>query len=299
MSKKIKSETSWKHDLTIESFRDEEVKVKAYKAGYKEFDKNGNLLCEINYDSRGDLNEKYLFSYDENSKLIEEIIYFDEEEIAERITYERNSKGQIIKSYNHYLDDTFDTIEYIYDGKKLIKKITIDSDGDTDSIENFTYEGDNLILFEKLDDENELVERNSYKFDQNGKELENSKWNAEDDQEISVKIFYNEEGDKNKAHQFNNKKQLVAIVDFEYDSKGNINKVIEESQRGKSILNLTHNENAQVVIQEELNGQGEINHRVERKYDDDGNVLVSKVTINRHGQGINEDYTIEFKYEFF
>ncbi|MCF8299199.1 MAG: hypothetical protein K9J13_16745 [Saprospiraceae bacterium] len=299
MTKKIKTETSWKHDLTINSFHDEEVVEKAYKSAYKEYDENGNTICDITYDRQGGIAEKYLFKYDENGNLIEEIIYFDEEEIVERISYERNSEGEILKEFNHYLDDTYDTTEYMYENGKIIKKVTTDSDGDSDGYEQFVYDGDKLLLFEKFDDENELIEKNSYRFDENGNEIENSKWNKEDDAEIIVKTLYNEAGQKNKIQQYNNKKQLVAIVSFEYSDKGVINKVIEEGRNGKTILNLIHDEKGNVIVQEELAANDEINHRVERKYDDDSNVLQSKVQINRHGQGINEDYTIEFKYEFY
>ena len=78
-----------------------------------------------------------------------------------------------------------------------------------------------------------------------------------------------------------------------------VNKVIEENKQAKSVLNLTHDGNNNVIVQEELNANGDINHRVERKYDDENNMIESKVAINRHGQGRNEDYTIEIKYEFF
>ncbi len=299
MAKKIKTETSFKHDLTIDSFHDEEVQVKAHKTSFKEYDKNQNLVCEINYESSGEINEKYLFKYNDKGHLVEEIIYYDEEEIAERITYERNSDGVILKEYNHYLDETFDTTECFYEGKQIIKKLTTDSDGNTDDLEKFKYENENLVLFEKYNNENKLVEKNSFQYDEKGNETKIIKWNEIDEFEVTQTIFYNEAGLKNKIHKYNHLEQLVEIVNLEYDDKGNAIKVTEEGQNGKLILYLTYDKHGNVIEQQEQDAQGEINHKVERKYDEDNNLIESKVAINRHGQGINLNYTIETKYEFF
>ena len=50
---------------------------------------------------------------------------------------------------------------------------------------------------------------------------------------------------------------------------------------------------------EEFNANNETNSRVERKFDEDSNILESKGFIDMHSMGINQNYILKYKYEFF
>ena len=43
----------------------------------------------------------------------------------------------------------------------------------------------------------------------------------------------------------------------------------------------------------------ELNHRVERTYDEEGNMLTSHVFINGHGRNLNQHYLERIEYIFF
>ena len=299
MAKIIKSETSLKYDYTIESFQAEEVELKAYKSSYREYDKNGNLIIDINYESSGDINEKYILNYDGNGFLIEKEIFFDENEIAEKLIYERDEKGKLLKVLKHYSEGSIDTIFYKYDKDNLIEKSTVDSDGDEDEKEIFKYKNGKIVSEEKLDSDNELVEKNTYKFDEKGNLTEKNSLNSEDDKKVKLEYFYTKNGEQEKILYYNDSNQLIAKSMYKYNEAGKIIQLIEEGQNHKSILKLEYDKNGNVKKQEEYGDENQLNNSIERKFDNENNLLESKVSINKHGLGINDDYVIKIEYEFF
>ncbi|MBN3035568.1 MAG: hypothetical protein JW861_08270, partial [Bacteroidales bacterium] len=60
-----------------------------------------------------------------------------------------------------------------------------------------------------------------------------------------------------------------------------------------------YDENGNGVLQEEKNPEGEVVQRVERTYDDDGNVTESDVFIHLRERGYSRKYRLVYTYTFW
>jgi hypothetical protein len=49
----------------------------------------------------------------------------------------------------------------------------------------------------------------------------------------------------------------------------------------------------------ESDDNGELNHRIIRKFNENNNLAEVLVTIDRHGRGLNQNYMIQYLYEYF
>ena len=62
---------------------------------------------------------------------------------------------------------------------------------------------------------------------------------------------------------------------------------------------LTYDDKGNMISQLESNEAGELNHRILRKFDENNNLIEIAVTIDRHGMGLNQNYSIHYSYEYF
>ena len=300
MNNSIKIESIYKIDVIIQNINSKELDVTKNKYSYKENDKDGNTTLEINYDAFGTIAEKIVRKFDDRKFLVEEIYYDEGEEIAERKTYERNDDGTIKFEFTHYLDNSFDTLSYQYDGEKnVVSKILKDDEGFVESNEKFEYKNNKLVKKVVYDDNNKLIEELIYRYDENGNVLEYS--NKEKDKYNNYRIVdeYDEKNNRVKSLKYNFNNKLVQISTYLFDEKNRAVKVINEDQNGITTTHLKYDDNDHLIFQEELNANDEINSSVERKYDESGNILQSKVFIDMHGMGMNQNYILKYEYEFF
>ena len=97
----------------------------------------------------------------------------------------------------------------------------------------------------------------------------------------------------------NSNNVLIAKNLFKEDEKGQIIEIIEEDQFHKNTTVIDYDEKGNMIEQTESNAAGEINNRLLRKFDENGNISEVAVTIDRHGQGLNQNYVIQYRYDFF
>lgn len=298
MSKKIKSTTLTKYDYLAKNIHAEEIEVKGWKYSYTEFDDKGNTTLEIKYDLNGKVEDKTKNKYDKHGYLVEEVTYLDGREIAEHKTYERDAEGNIIKAFKHYNDGTKDTIEYEYnpDGE-LIKKTIIDSYGEVEAIETFKFKNGNIILNEKYEYD-ELMSKDIFVYDEKGNITENEKW-TEDDGSVKFKSFYNENNNMVKELIYNKDEKLVAKSEYSYNNNNKITEVVEETPHGTNITKIKYDDKGNAIAQVEINKAGEVNNSVERKFNENNDVIETKVFIDFHGRDINQEYVLKYEYKYF
>ncbi len=296
--RKIKSSTLYKHDYVAENIKAEEPEVKGSKYSHSEFDKNGNMILEIKYDSSGKIEDKYENKYDEKGNLIEEISYLDKNEIAEHKTYERDEKGKIIKSFVHYQDGTKDTIEYKYDAmQNLTEKITVDSYGEIEAKETAKYKDGKLILKEKYE-YNELMKKETFELDNSGNITEHNVWSVEE-KNVTFRNTFDEKGNLLEQRQYDKKEKLTGKAGYTYNDNGKLIIITEETPYGQNTTKITYNERGNAIEQIETNKEDEVNNSVGRKFNESNNVIETKVFINFHGQGINQQYVLKYEYKYF
>jgi hypothetical protein len=298
MSKKIKSVTLYKYDIINHNKSGNEARPKGKKHSYTEMDEKGNLLLEIKYDDAEEIEEKYVYTFDEVNKLVEEISYLSENEIAEHKTYEYNPEGILVKAFKHYADGSKDIIQYHYDQLGNLNTITTtDSDNETEAKEVLEWQNKNLTKKEVYEFD-ELVLKESRTHDKQGNRTEEIRWTPEDGN-TRTEFFYNDNNDLIKNLTYNNEEKLISKTLYSYDDKGKLVLADYESVRSKNTTTIIYDDNGNAIEQTETNGSGEINNRAIRKFNDRNEVIETSVIIDLHGSGINQEYILNYDYEYF
>ena len=215
----------------------------------REYDRDGNEIKWIRYDSDGSIGNWDEHEYDKNGNQTKGIYYDSDGSISHRYEYEYDSQGNIIKEISCDIDgNTGSWSEYEYDSHgNQIKMIRYDSDGRI----NYGYE---------------------YEYDSRGNEIK--------------KVRYDIDGNISgwRESEYDNRENLIKYVDYdsdgnrsswwecEYDNRGNIVKAInydgdgkiyywgelEYDSRGYEIKSVDYNEDGKVTSksERELNAAG-------------------------------------------
>lgn len=295
MKKKIKSTTMYRVSFVYVS-PDSDPKTATSKYSYSEYDNEGHLLTNIKYNDEQEIEEKIVNKYDEKGRLLEELSYLDEDEVAENKAYEWNEAGQIEKAYKIYQDGEKDTILYKRNEQgKLIEKITIDSYNEEESREIIEYEGEK-VKSRKVFEYDELMQEESYLFDEGGNMVEHNKWTMEEE-DARYKNLFDEKGNLLETHKYNLKEELLskAVYVFENDKLVSIN---ESGPRSNSKTTLSYDEHGNAIGQEEVNKAGRVDNRAVRKYNENQDVLESEVWIFYHGKAPDQHYILKYEYTY-
>jgi len=297
MTKKIKSITVFKsdHQAGKPAVANED---KGYKYSFAEMNANGDVILDMKYNTAGVADEKSIRLFNENGQLIEEFYYIQEDEIADHSTYQTDENGNIIREVKHYADGTKDTIDYSYDLQgNILEKITTDSENEVEAKEIYTYQNNKLT--EKKEYEfGELVGKESIRYDDSGKSIENSKWQM-DGESHRNKYTWDESGRLEKILTYNKANKLIAKILYSYNDGNKATEIEEETLHGRTITTLRYDEHGNVVEQTETNREGGINNTVSRKFNEQNDVIETRVFIDLHGTGINQEYTLKYEYEYF
>jgi len=269
-------------------------------SSFTEYDKDGHTLTEITYMSSGIVEQKWEYKYNDKGLLIEEILINDEDIVDEKKAYEYNNKDQRVKEFLIYQDESYDTTEYIYDDEgNLLEKITVDSDGALESRKEMKYENSKMICEISYDAESNILNKVNYKHDEKGNEIEITRFNAGENKTIRTEFVFNEEGKRVETLTYNSKEELIARSEYEEDNKGQLIKSIEEDRFNYSSTTIAYDERGNITEQLETNKAGELNSRINRKFDENNNLIEVAVTIDRHGKALNQNYVILYQYEYY
>ena len=263
------------------------------------YDKNGNLIKEINYNPPGVVDQIVAYKYDQNNRLIDESCFDDEEELLEKTIFEWGPNGHKTKAVKHYQDGSFDTTTYKFDANnKLIEKECVDDENEAESKDVFTYQGDLLTEHINYDEDGDIAERTSFIFEQ-GKKIEERHWESSDQAENLKKFQYDEDGNLLKELYYNPSGQLIKKTEYISYQDGLMTEFVDEDPYGKVTTKLQYDENRNIIFQEQTNGKGELNHRIERVFDEHQRVLETNTFVNVHGRGVNLSFREIHQYELF
>jgi antitoxin component YwqK of YwqJK toxin-antitoxin module len=204
--------------------------ITRYKAAERELDEHGNVVAERFFDENEALSREVKRAVDEQGRVTEVLEHFDA--IDQRFTYEYEGEGEkVLKEFQHYDDGTAETT-------------------------NFTWEGENLVLKLKIDDDNEEAVREVLIYDEKGRlqEVEKYEWGNKSfsieyefdaDNNISKEVFadgedyienevahaYNEAGKPVTAVTTDSKDVVVRQQAHEYDERGLCVRTVETYSR--------------------------------------------------------------------
>ncbi len=300
MTKTVKSLTIIKKDTVLPSVSSNELTEKEHIFSKTEYNEKGQILTEINYNNDGEIEHTYSYNYDDDGFLIEEMLVENDDEIIERKTFEPDEKKNIKKEYRHYLDKTYDTIDYIYnDHGNLIEKISYDYDGNVELRELFDYKNGKLIKETIFDEDTNIISEKTIKYDDKERVTGIENYDSIEETRFKKVTEYDEKGYRKELLTYNSSDQLIERIQFKYENDGRMVQVVEEDTRKKNTINMQYDKNGNVVCKEEFDKNGKLINKVERTFDDNNRVLEAHAFMEIAERNIIKNYTLKYDYEFY
>ncbi len=301
MDKKIKRLTVYRTNLVLNSAADDEPSLKEFIVSESHYEPVfGKLLKETQYNESGQVDQVMAYSYNENGFVTSEELLEADGSILEKKTWQPGTEGRIAREFVHYADGSADRIEYEYDEMgRVIKKVRFDEDDLIESVELFDYEADRLSREALLGSKGEMLAETIFTFNESGKVHELISNNAEEDIWVRKVYRYNEAGQPVSVTTFNKHGEPVARITYENDELGRPRQITEENRRQKNTVEMEYNERGEIIFQEEKDLNGEVTNRIERIYDSGGFLAESQILVRNFQQGISRQYTLRNEYFFF
>ncbi len=297
---KIKESLVYKKDLVLKSASDDELEELEYLFAKTQFNKDGKVINEKQYNASGQLMQEYIYKYNESGFLVEEILQEEDGMIAVHKTWEVDDKGKILREFHHYMDETYDTLTFFYDDQgKPIKKETIDPDGDLESIEQLTWDGDHITQVLMQDADGDVLSEKKTRYDDQGNIIEVEEYDGSVGESSKKEIEYYPSGNQKQVLTYNDSGQLVEKVQMKEDAEKRIVQVVEETTARKNTINFSFDGKGNIIHQEEFDRNGELAGKVNRVYDENNRLLSSKVFIRGDGRGLSRNYTLRQEYVYY
>ncbi len=287
-------------DLADERVKERLISETEYEARWNK------VVCERQYGSDGQLEQLCEYAYDDKGFLLREVLKEGDGEVMEEKSWEPDEQGRIARQFLHYADGSKDTVEHEYDADgKLVKKVTMDEDGEVEETEVFVYEGRRLIqesLYDGMVEYDELAEMEPlrevlYRYDDKGLLLEVHEQNLMEEDKRRRVNQYNEAGHRTEVLVYDGNDELVERIQLEPDEKGRPLTVTEETRRMKNTIHMRYNDRGLVDLQEEYDLKGNLISRVERTYDDEGFLLESRVEQSNVAMDVKQYYIVKQIHE--
>lgn len=296
-SPRVKETLVYKKEILLKSAAENQLDEHEYLFSRTVFNDKGKVVSEIHYDAEENIAQEYVFGYDNDGFLREELMKEDDGFVAEHKTYEPDEKGRIAKEMRHYMDGSFDTVTFSYNDQGLVsKKVTIDPDGDTESVEEFAYVNGFLAHYTLRDENGEILSERKMEYDEKGNPVEVYEYDGSEGISNRKEIAYFPSGNRKETLLYNDAGQLVEKTVMKENEKGQLIQAVEETHTKKNTINFTYDEAGNIVSQEEFDRNGELVSRVERTYDENQMLLSSDVFIHGAGRGPSRNYTLRQEY---
>ncbi|MFC2106726.1 hypothetical protein ACFLRY_00175 [Bacteroidota bacterium] len=299
MSKKVKSLIIRKFDYIVDEKGNAEIEEEGIVHSQTNYDEEGRILEELKFDGLGGIQEHYKKEYLQDGRIFKEISFDENDDILEEFeySYEDGKLNQITISYQ---DGSVDTENYIYDNDgKLLEKNLVTDEGDIESKSLFVYVDDKLVEEKSFGEEGELIMEKKMKYNEKGLLIDEQFSNAEEGEGFRIINIYDEKGNLVGVKRYDGEDQLAEIVSYKLDEKNRIISTAEESLQGAKNTQMQYDENDNMIFQEESDAHGNINHTVERTFNEDGNVARVDAFVNLRGMGPDQRYLLRYEYELF
>ena len=210
---KTKTETNYRYEKTADEYK----KVITHKRILK-YDERGNNIENALYDANDGLESKAIYKYNDKSKEIECANYGVNGKLIDMKTYKYDDKGNKVEWTWCLADGTLKAKWfYKYDSEdRLIEEVN--------STRKFIYTFDNngKLISESVYDANDKLQRQSiYKYDDKGKTLECT--NSDGNNKLIAKFLFKYDNNGNEIECFSSYSDstLTNKTIIKYDSKGN------------------------------------------------------------------------------
>jgi YD repeat-containing protein len=296
MSNKIKSETIYRYDHIPGEEIDLETEFDQVQS-YREFDEAENLVLEIAYTQNGDVTDKIEYRYSRDGLLVETIVFGEDDEILERKEVERETNGRINRELTHYLDGSTDIQEYFYNETGQLTGMRVkDDDDEIEYGEQYFYEGAKLVKVERRDGDGKLIftQEETYA---NGVISARKIWSAEEDEAFTLVVEFNAAGHRVQEMRYDGNEELIERNKYEEGGNGRVIRIIEENRQRMNTTEFSYDESGNVILQVETDLNGDLNHKVYRYYDPDGNPLITTVEAVMKPSGIVRAYSLVYRRE--
>lgn len=200
-------------------------------------------------------------TYDSEGNLLEETKFKRDGTIEQKVKNQYNDKGNVEKT--EALKDTGlgndrpNKIDYGYD------------------------EQGNLIESTSLNPDGSVLIKTKNKYDDTGKMTEMLTENASSDPRkkifIKLNLSYNEQGEVSKAEALDKDGNILSVIEYKYDSNGNLVEQINQVQGKQLRLLHTYDANGKALESTQLDEQGEVKSRTKNTYDDKGNNIEMEI----------------------
>lgn len=263
------------------------------------FDKNKNLIKEVSYNPPGLTEQTTAYKYDEQNRLIEECCYDADDDLLENTKFFWDGENRKIKEEKHYLDGSSDTTIFTYNKNgDLVEKVQTDDEDEVEAKEVFVYQDNLLLEHLKYGEDEELEEKKTFTIEE-GKSRTEIHWDGFEQTETKKEFRFTEDGRVEKELFFNSKGELTKKIEYLKFHKEFILEFMEEDQYHQNTTKLVYDEHNSVILQEQFNKEGQLNHRIERTFNQDRELTEVLTFVNSGGQGVNLHFKEVHKYEYF
>ena len=298
MKRKIISITTYRCDYLSGGVNDDHS-VKTFRSNFTAYNENEDITKEIHYSKEGDEESVNEYLYDSKGFMIEQQ-HFEDGELVEKITYDANSDGLIGKEFRHYLDSSFDTIEYEYNGLFLVRKTQFDSDMDIEHVEYFDWEKEKLVKECVKDANGELISEKKYVFDADYKNLlEFHLKDSNDGQALKTVYEYNENDIRTLVKVYDHKDRLLSRSSFLINEKNESVQIVEEDGLKTVNIYIEYDDRGNIIKQEDFNSDEVLIAKFEQTFDDDNLMIEYHAFVDKLGEGVNQNYNLTYDYEFY
>lgn len=299
MTGKIRREVATRYDYMIKSAFDEEVQEVSYPYLERDYSEDGNPLREVTFNIDGEIQEHMTYEYDSQGRRITMRNYLDDEEIIETVRYHYDKDDKPVSAIKEYADGSEETINYLYDNDgNLIGKVVLNEDGEIEEQELWRYENGHEVWYERREYD-EPVFREEQEYDSEGRAVVITLWEGDTDNTTVHKIFYNDEGQRNRIEKYNEAGRMMSVIEINAFENGEPLEVTETSDGSVNTGRYRYDDKGRMILQQDFNKNNELINEVARTYTEEGLIHTTEVTTDRLGQGMNLHYRIEYMYEYY
>lgn len=259
------------------------------------YNEQGEEIERFNYDSDGEQEEHVTIKM-ENGLNVEEILEI-QGEVSEHTTRVYDEKGRVTAETRHYAEGGSDVISYQYNGDKLVLKHVVDPDGEEGEKEEWEYDGDRIMRETSYNLFGNIERERAYDYDENGLLSAITELLYREENPEQTILYFDEQGRLETEKKYDPKGRLIARTKVVYHENGKPLSFEEETQRGIKMTTLEYDEKGNNILQEESDHHGNRISRVERSFNDGGQLAVVEVIMEPSAYQAGQHYKLEYRYE--
>ena len=186
------------------------------------YDEKGRESEYVLYDAKGNIDITGVYEYDDQDRVIKETDYHGDGTVAEYFTYEYDPNGNIIHSKNKTEDEELSmTIDYEYNDQGMVSKTFYDFYGyDT---WYYVFEYSNGILERRImyNSKDELDGFEVYKYSEKDPELTETieSYDSNNVLKYRTEFRYDENGNRISSAMFDPEGNMLSMTEYEFKKK--------------------------------------------------------------------------------